>query len=246
MYCTKCGFKYQEGAIFCSSCGTKIEPQQLDFNLQEIYSEHQAIASLKLGSVVKFGHYPQTMKMGSNPASSPIDWFILHVNTDTMEFLLISKHILDCRTYHGIKCPVTWYDSEIRWWLNTEFFNRAFNAEEKQKIIPTLCTGNGVGSGNDLPQTTDHVFLLSSYEAQFFGGDANRIARGTEYAKEITNLFTYGWDNKARWWLRNRGKGGAVCVAYVQDSGNIYDHGHDVDEKHYGIRPAIRVCLKEG
>ena len=260
MYCTKCGLKVQGGDAFCVSCGAKIAAQQQNSGQRGAYSDNQApkslslydgqdlAAELKPGSVIEFGSYPQTMELGSSTQSTPISWVVLHIDTQTKEALLTSKDVLDCRKYHGKKRTVTWQDSEIRRWLNAEFFNRAFNTAEKQRIIKTLCAGNGAFSSDDLPRTTDYVFLLNSYEAAFFGADANRIAQGTEYAKakktDGTCLFTYGWDDKARWWLRNRGKGGSVCVAYVQDCGNIYEHGHDVDEKHYGVRPAIRVKLE--
>ena len=245
MYCSKCGLEVQDSAAFCSSCGSKIESQQNLQHQEGSLSDSKAITpALKPGNVIEFGRYPH---IAIETDATPISWIILDINTNTMEAVLISKTILDCKKYNGIKRAVTWKDSEIRNWLNTYFFNRAFNLEEKQKILKTQCTGNGVDSKNDLPQTEDYVFLLNTQEAKKMGGDIMRQTENTDYSKEKKTdrccLYTYGWDNRARWWLRNRGVGGNVCVAYVHNNGSVYTHGDDVNNEHYGVRPAIRIQL---
>jgi len=223
------------------------------------------VSQLKPGSIISFGRYPQHTSVDE----TPISWIVLDVNTETMEARLISKNILDCLVYNGsrhesqqenagvsgwfrkvvtdvIPDSTTWKDSEMRQWMNSDFFFKAFNPDEQRKMIRTKCTGNGADSSDDLPQTEDYVFLLNTDEARMMGGDAQRQADGTEHAKKIKSngccLQSHGNENKPRWWLRNRGTGGAGCVAYVQESGNIYAHGHYANERHYGMRPVI--CIK--
>ena len=220
--------------------------------------------SYKSGDMMDFGRYPHI----TSTDETPISWVVLHVNADATEATMISKLILDCTQYNGrkqetsgenndirqwvrkavnsvIPGDVTWQNSEIRQWLNADFLNKAFNQEEKEKIMLSQCANNGVDSSDDLPTTEDYVFLLNSDEAKSMGDDSQRMAKGTDYAKKVKAdgccLYTHGWDNNAKWWLRNRGIGGVGCAAYVQDSGSIYTHGHDANEKHYGVRPVIRV-----
>jgi len=246
MYCSKCGLEVRDGDAFCTKCGSRIAPQQQ--NLQQgVLVDNQTFSSqLMRGSVIEFGRYHQT---ASEIYTSPISWIVLDVNADANEALLISKDILDGKRYNGAKQAVTWKDSEIRKWLNTDFFNRAFNSEEKQKIIKTQCAGNGVDSKNDLPQTDDNVFLLNTQEAIEMGGYLIGQSESTDYTKAMKPdgccVWMYGWmwDKKkaARWWLRNRGIGGSCCAAYYHNNGSVYAQGHDVNEEHYGVRPSIRI-----
>ena len=252
MFCSKCGFEIQnDNAAFCSQCGAKTEPQRQESDNQAIaspppYGGQAQTPPLRPGSVIELGRYPQTLGFGGQfQGVAPIRWLILYYNPVANEALMISERIIDCKKYHIHKKGITWADSDIRRWLNIDFLNGAFTDGERERIIKTLCVGNGKDSGNDLPTTEDYVFLLNTVEARNMGADVHRQAAGTDYAKAVKpdrcSLYTYGWDDKANWWLRNRGVGGAGCVAFVQNGGSVYAHGHDANELHFGVRPVIRV-----
>lgn len=49
MYCLKCNFENQSDAVFCNSCGSKLEPQQ---NQPEFaVAESESIASMVMGII---------------------------------------------------------------------------------------------------------------------------------------------------------------------------------------------------
>ena len=62
----------------------------------------------------------------------PIEWIILSSDSDT--YLLISKYILDARPYDTSHQELKWENSELRKWLNEDFYDQAFNDEEKAYI----------------------------------------------------------------------------------------------------------------
>jgi len=252
MFCTNCSAQMPNDVNFCGQCGCTLnfnsqagqsQPQQSQAQVADNSNPYIA------GSIVQFGRYPTTIQSCFTPEGEPIPsiaWIVLDFNPTTREAFLLSQNIVDCKMYNRKTKSVSWCDSEIRRWLNTEFYNSAFNQAEQSQILNTTCSGNGIESRNDLPITDDFVFLLNSLEASNLGSDANRQAIGTAFAKQEKridkcSLWEYGFGGKSRWWLRNRGKGGNSCAAYVNDSGSIYTHGHDVHEVHYGVRPSIRI-----
>lgn len=121
--------------------------------------------------------------------------------------LLISESVLDAVPYDNTAEPyqwsvqsprpqkdVEWATSSIRTWLNGEFLNAAFSADEKGAIAATTLadTKNNVShtaataadpSVHAAEETTDQVFLLSLAEAkQYFANNAARVAHPTDYA----------------------------------------------------------------
>ena len=86
-------------------------------------------APVKAGQYVKFGHYPQTAAGNDN---TPIEWLVLAVQGNRA--LLLSRYELDAKPYNTLKTGVTWETCTLRTWLNGEFLNKAFTAEEKTGI----------------------------------------------------------------------------------------------------------------
>jgi hypothetical protein len=82
--------------------------------------------------------------------------------------LVVSKYALDCERYNASSIGVTWETCTLRKWLNDDFINSAFSADEKA-IIPTVTV-----SADKNPQystypgkaTQDQVFLLSINEVE--------------------------------------------------------------------------------
>lgn len=121
----------------------------------------------QVGDYVVFGKYEQDGNK-LNGAES-IEWEVLEV--DGNRALLISRYVLDCQRYNeytGTKA-VTWETSDLRRWLNKDFYKTAFSESERRRI-PTVTIENPDGpsyqhtdGGND---TDDKVFILSYYEVQ--------------------------------------------------------------------------------
>lgn len=111
--------------------------------------------------VIRFGFYQQD----NDPSNmEPIEWYVLDQKDGKM--LIVSKDILDFRAYDD-GTHTTWADSTLRAWLNSEFYNTAFSADEKAKIFDTTNTTVEPYSFDMYypPMTsTEKVFLLTKGE----------------------------------------------------------------------------------
>ena len=192
----------------------------------------------KIGEAIEFGNYPQD----KDGTEKPIEWIVM--KNEGNQVLLLSKYVLDAKPYYEEVEEVTWETSDIRQWLNNEFYTTAFNKAEKAKIQTSLIKNednseNGTSGGND---TEDKVFLLSEKEAEtLFSNDEERIAKATEYAEKSG---VYVNEEKAvLWWLRSPGcsRDYAAEVSYY---GWINRSGCDVNSYDVGVRPALHLNLQ--
>ena len=192
----------------------------------------------KIGEAIEFGNYPQD----KDGTEKPIEWIVM--KNEGNQVLLLSKYVLDAKSYNEEWEDVTWETSDIRQWLNNEFYTTAFNKAEKAKIQTSLIKNednseNGTSGGND---TEDKVFLLSEKEAEtLFSNDEERIAKATEYAEKSG---VYVNEEKAvLWWLRSPGcsRDYAAEVSYY---GWINRSGCDVNSYDVGVRPALHLNLQ--
>ena len=177
-----------------------------------------ALSYAKVGDYVKFGNYPQT----SNGDIQPIEWQVLGKENDKV--FVISRYGLEAKRFDSFSN--NWNNSEIRKWLNGDFYNKAFTDQDKN-IISSF---NG-----------DNVFLLSKEEAEkYFANDDARKCKATDYAKK--NGANVRNDNGCScWWLRSPLCGNSSHVYYVYYDGYVRN-----DYVHYGfylVRPALWVNL---
>lgn len=106
-----------------------------------------------------------------------IEWVCLEDADDGECVLALSTHGLEFgRPFDSRGKPVTWENSEIRCWLNGEFYQNAFTSAEKKRIV-TNFSANSVG--ND---TWDNVFLLSVEEVNRYLSPTQRKCYGSDYA----------------------------------------------------------------
>ncbi|MCR8845078.1 DUF6273 domain-containing protein [Paenibacillus sp. SC116] len=214
------------------------------------------LRSAQPGELITFGTYPQTAD-GADRA--PIKWRVLQ-HTDG-ELFLLSEYILDSKRYYRENADITWRDSDVRTWLNDEFYNAAFNDTEKRLIKTTHCTDNG----EDSADTEDKVFLLSVAEAQELTDKlgaaplrAQRGATGTEFAKikksDGCNLYVYDKSVKDNyiiedgeelgcswWWLRTQTSHSSRAY-FVGTRSSIRSYGN-VNLACYGVRPSLKINL---
>ena len=192
----------------------------------------------KVGETTEFGNYPQD----KDGTEKPIEWIVM--KNEGNQVLLLSKYVLDVKPYNEEWEGVTWQTSDIRQWLNNEFYTTAFNKTEKAKIQTSLIKNEdnseyGTSGGND---TEDKVFLLSEKEAEtLFLNNEERIAKATEYA-EKSGVYV-NEEKAAWWWLRSPGDDSdyAAEVNYV---GWVSRHGSYVDGNNDGVRPALHLNLQ--
>ncbi len=164
---------------------------------------------------VIFGSYPQSDTTGKR--NDPIEWIVLE--RDDEKVLLLSKYILDCKSYHNNYGEnATWETSSLRKWLNSTFYNKTFSKKEKDRIILADIVNNDrrkpftnlgfnllsiAEGGND---TKDNVFCLSIDECKKYFDSENifikkhkdAATKGTEYARSVKNddaFVKYANDN---------------------------------------------------
>ena len=195
----------------------------------------------KVGETIEFGNYPQD----KDGTEKPIEWIVM--KNEGNQVLLLSKYVLDAKSYNEGWEDFTWETSDIRQWLNTEFYTTAFNKAEKAKIQTSLIKNEdnseyGTNGGND---TEDKVFLLSEKEADtLFSNDDERIAKATEYAEKSGVYINESSEEKGTWWwLRSPGRN-SYYAAVVYYSGWVYRHGFSVYYNYDGVRPALHLNLQ--
>ena len=192
----------------------------------------------KIGETIEFGNYPQD----KDGTEKPIEWIVM--KKEGNQVLLLSKYVLDAKPYNEELEEVTWETSDIRQWLNNEFYTTAFNKAEKARIQTSLIKNkdnseHGTSGGND---TEDKVFLLSKKEAKtLFSNNEEKIAKATEYA-EKSGVYV-NEEKAAWWWLRSPGVD-SCSAAGVYCDGWVDRYGYDVDFISVGVRPALHLNLQ--
>ena len=191
--------------------------------------------NVKVGSVIKFGNYPQNDQC----KKEPIEWRVLAVEGG--KALLISQYALDCKVYNEVLEDTSWEKCILRKWLNNDFMKSAFTDTEQKLILLSKVTAdknpkNYTNQGND---TDDRVFLLSAKEAeQYFKNDEDRKCNPTKFA---VNNGAGQYNGQCWWWLRSLGDF-TYCATYV--SGSVSFNGGDVYFNDVSVRPALWINLK--
>lgn len=183
---------------------------------------------LYTGNFVRFGHFKQGKD--DNQGAAPVEWLVLEKRWD--EVLLISRHSLAGRRFHDKPEPISWAGSGLRAWLNHEFLNTAFSAEERRDIRIFSHEDDFFG---EVRTVSDYIFCLSISEAcRYFRDDESRQCLPTEYAR-----LCYGTEI---WMLRSPGAF-PDQVATVNSDGSVYSYGWNASE-HFSVRPALWLSLR--
>lgn len=137
------------------------------------------IPDAQIGDIVYFGEYEQNNL--SYNGKEEIAWYVLDKTDDTMT--LLSVKILDGRPYSSTLAYTTWEDSDLRKWLNNEFYDNAFSDTEREQIVSVLL------ENIDGQNTEDYVYLLSFNEfLSYFGVDLTELDSLDTSTTENANL----------------------------------------------------------
>ncbi len=213
---------------------------------EKLKSAKQAqIKNAKVEDIVYFGTYEQDNNTSNG--KEDIEWLVLAKEDN--KILVISDKALDCKPYNQSRDYVTWETCSLRNWLNNDFINAAFTAEERA-MIPTVTVSadkNPVYSTDPGNATKDKVFLLSIVEAEkYCTSDEARRCVPTEYA--ISNgAYTsdrYAEGDKATcwWWLRSPGFD-QYDAAFVYYDGSVNMSGHNANYDNTSVRPALWITI---
>lgn len=181
----------------------------------------------RAGEIIELGHYPQSQ----SGTKEPVEWKILKV--DGERAFVTSVYALDAQPYHaaagdgqavrenpkqndsGIVTladlspsgfqDVTWEGSTLRAWLNREFKNTAFSADEQTCLL-------------EVDELKDKISLLELdahiNDADLFPSDASTGCMPTPYAagkyvddieKDRQESATRPLPPRASYWLKSKG-----------------------------------------
>ena len=201
---------------------------------------YDRIRLAQVGDVIPFGAYPQS----ADPAEGKqaIEWLVLDRKDGNL--LAVSKYALDCKPFNDTYAAVTWETCTMRGWLNGEFFDIAFDENEKA-FIPSVTMAADenpdylTDPGNP---TRDTVFLLSAVEVNhYFPEDPDRYCRPTPYAVE-RGAHQNEHNGNCWWWLRSPGFIPSSAIS-VSNDGDVNEIGYGVDRDRSAVRPALWFTL---
>ena len=169
------------------------------------------------------------IKVGGSLQYGDINWRVLAVQDG--KALLVADDEIGARAWHDTDTEVNipWADSDIRAYLNGEFFN-SLPEDFKARVVEVENQNPGSDGystpGGD-PMTTDKVFLLSVNEAKQY------------FAAEVLPV---GTDHGHSWWLRSPGMDGGHAAGVGSATDIVYAGGYVVTSPG-GVRPALWITL---
>lgn len=173
--------------VACGVGGEKVPNINEQINNVKTISEYSQEIPVNNMDTIKFGSYYQNNE--NNKES--VEWIVL--DKQNGKALLCSKYILDYKTISNEELN-SYNNSNLRVWLNNDFYNNIFSEKEKGYI----CSEG------------DKVLLLDKMQSdKYFGSQIQdgshwynykRATKGTEYAKNIekdgNKLYVYNGNNE--------------------------------------------------
>ncbi len=191
----------------------------------------------------------------------PIEWKVLTKDYEgTGNTLIICDSIIQNKRFDD--SSNNYKDSEIRAWLNNEFYNTAFTDMQKA-MIQTILVDNSVEStGYEsnpyiCENTNDKVFLPSYQEVVDSDYGFNKFASNNDPARTMQtsdfnrasggfyNDDSDGYYGNGYWWLRSPGGGNSIGVRAVRDYGYVLND-YSAGFSYYGVAPALVISQEVG
>ncbi len=185
----------------------------------------------------------------------PIKWRILNESGGTA--LILCESIIANKRYDD--SSNNYMNSEIRAWLNNEFYNTAFTALQKELIQITNVDNSVYSTGYDsnpyaCANTNDKIFLPSYREMvnSAYGFNSNSSAYDTarrrltsDYSRATgayMNTDTGYYYGNGYWWLRSPDNIYSLYALFVYRSGDVV-YKYYVYDTIYGVVPALKIQL---
>lgn len=191
------------------------------------------------------------MQVGDKIDFDRYRWRILDIQDN--KALIITDEIIGQRAYHNAYKDTTWYNCEMRTYLNSEFFD-SFHLVNQSRIL--LVTNEnmdnpwyGTKAGNE---TQDRIFLLSLDEAcRYFGDSTDKL-----YSRGNNRYWKKNDENNRKrlakavfaetcwwWWLRSPGRHNRLAAYVHGTDGCVGVNGNNITNSNGGIRPALWLKL---
>ena len=199
---------------------------------------------------IYFGSYYQS----NDSTKEKIKWRVLSVDGDNA--LIFADKGLDCKTYNEYYRGVTWETCTLRTWLNSDFYNSAFNSSEQSAIKTSTVVNDDnpyydTEGGNN---TSDKIFLLSidevrnskyGFNSEYGTESETRQCKRTNYAIQngCGTSYTDSYAGNCWWWLRSPGiDSDSATIVGIGGWGDTYG-GLIVDDFDCAVRPALNINL---
>ncbi len=192
---------------------------------------------------------------GSWFAVEPIKWWVLERSGE--ECLLLSDVLLDAHRYNinyegrmNGRYASNYANSEVRTWLNADFYGAAFALGDSYSVISTVDNSAATTESPSNPyaceNTSDRVFLLSyedySNASYGFPYSSSRQCSPTDYAV-AKGAYKESSNGNGCYWTRSPYSHISYFACYVGSFGDRFS-----DSVSYGdrcVRPSIRITVAE-
>lgn len=170
-----------------------------------------------------------------------IRWKIIGEDDGTVT--LLCDNVLNNREFDDDRGY--WGESGIRAWLNSNFYNQAFNSYEKEFVLittvdNTLASTGDKSNNNAWGTYEDRIYLLSVVEAQKLSSSDRKILTSdyarSEGATMSTSSSTYG---NGYWWLRTVSNDEKTEARAYKSDGTLAIYR--VDWWQGGVVPALKI-----
>lgn len=200
----------------------------LSYNHYDVEKEMEKLRfktrKFEAGDLLDFGKYNDI----------DIVWRVLDKQKD--KALLISDKVLFSKEFSDNVENTTWENCTLRSYLNNEFYNSAFENEDRKLIIKNKIINSNIESdgADEKKYTEDYIFLLS-YE---------------EYKKYFSSDIEYEYNRNAgsSWWLRSLplspSWSSSNRILVVGESYRSFTMINDSEPSNKnGVRPALWINL---
>ena len=209
------------------------------------------LAAAKNGDTVTVGAFEQDAN--EKNGKEPIEWIVMAKMPG--KALVVSKYVLGRKPFEDDENTnsVTYPDSTIRAWLNGDFYQEAFTAEEQAMIpLSKIVTTYVENYEKHTAESEDHVFLLSYDEVNKYLASKEGSPQIAAPSETVEATGMYVWENTdmenpkpgVNWMLRDSGDS---TYRYAKADGSGYlsrDYCDDINDRS-GIRPAIWLVYSE-
>ena len=220
-------------------------------DINNIPSFDETIYTNTILDSIKLGKYEQDNN--TENGMEDIEWIVIDTDKENKnKHLLVSRYILDYKKFdNGDKKLENYCKSDIRYFLNSYFYKKAFNENEKKLILDTkisdpeyiLNDNDTVSSNQNKYIYYDKIFLCNDTSFPSFKDKSHTFA--TQYAKS-KRIYVYDENvdklNKSEWYNRIPNGISPFYFRMWDTSGARY--GTDIKTEiniASGIRPAMWV-----
>lgn len=204
-----------EYAVQCKKNNEYVKAKDALRELDDYKDSKDQLTELELDNINK-------SEIGTSVLYGEYKWLIVEKEEDKV--LLVKSEPINGYAYHNENKKITWADSSLRTYLNTDFIEETFYEKMSDKILDTEITvpDNKKYKTKGGDKTTDKIFLLNAEQAE-------------EY-KQILDNFSRDW------WLISPGN--SQNTAQYVSYGEIMDYGYEVSNTNIYIRPAMWITVK--